>query len=80
MTCVEPKGAFYAFPNITGTGFSSRELASMCLEDAGVAVVSGTSFGEYGEGYLRISYANSIENIQIGLAAIRDLLDRSMVG
>ncbi len=80
VTCVEPKGAFYAFPNITGTGFSSRELASMCLEDAGVAVVSGTSFGEYGEGYLRISYANSIENIQIGLAAIRELLDRSMVG
>ncbi len=74
-----PKGAFYAFPNITGTGFSSRELASKSLEEAGVAVVSGTSFGEFGEGYLRVSYANSIENIEFGLASLRELLEGSLV-
>ena len=79
VTCVKPKGAFYAFPNITGTGFSSRELASRSLEEAGVAVVSGTSFGEFGEGYLRVSYANSIENIEFGLQSLRSLLEDSLV-
>ncbi len=74
VTCVKPEGAFYAFPNITGTGIPSRELASRCLEEAGVAVVSGTSFGEYGEGYLRVSYANSIENIERGLDSIAGIL------
>ncbi|MFN3928549.1 MAG: pyridoxal phosphate-dependent aminotransferase, partial [Thermoflexus sp.] len=62
--CLKPKGAFYAFPNIEGTGWPSRELAAYLLEEAGVAVLSGTAFGEYGEGFLRLSFANSVENIQ----------------
>ena len=62
--CVEPGGAFYAFPNISATGFSSRELQDKLLDETGVAVLSGTSFGAYGEGYLRFSYANSTENIR----------------
>ncbi len=77
VTCVQPKGAFYAFPNITATGLTSRELATKSLEQAGVAVVSGTSFGQHGEGYLRISYANSIPNIQLALDRLRTLLEES---
>jgi len=61
--CVEPVGAFYAMPNIEGTGLSSRELQSRLLEEAGVAVISGTSFGDHGEGYIRFSYAASTEEI-----------------
>ena len=76
ITCVMPEGAFYAFPNVTGTGMPAREFASRCLEEAGVAVVAGTSFGEYGEGYLRVSYANSVENIERGLESIGQLLSR----
>lgn len=67
FTCRMPKGAFYVFPNITGTGWHSKELASALLEDAGVACLSGTAFGEYGEGYIRFSVANSIENITTAL-------------
>ena len=63
VSCVEPAGAFYAFPNITGTGLDARTLQNRLLEEAHVATIAGTSFGEYGEGYLRISYANSTENI-----------------
>jgi aspartate aminotransferase len=74
ITCQKPKGAFYAFPNITGTGMGSTELANLILEKAGVALLPGNSFGEYGEGYLRLSYANSIENIQKGLDKIRATL------
>jgi Aspartate/tyrosine/aromatic aminotransferase len=74
--CLKPKGAFYAFPNIEGTGMSSRELASYLLEEAGVAVLSGTAFGEYGEGFLRLSFANSIENIQKALERIEKALQR----
>ena len=59
-----PHGAFYVFPNITGTGLSSRELADRLLEEAGVACLSGASFGEFGEGYLRLSVANSMENLE----------------
>ncbi len=62
--CVEPGGAFYAFPNITGTGLDAKGLQTRLLEDAGVAVVAGTSFGAEGEGYLRFSYANSVEAIE----------------
>jgi len=62
--CVEPGGAFYAFPNITGTGMDAKGLQTRLLEDAGVAVVAGTSFGAEGEGYLRFSYANSVEAIE----------------
>lgn len=63
VNCRVPNGAFYAFPNITGTGYSSGELAHRLLEEAGVACLPGTAFGEYGEGYLRFSYANSRENL-----------------
>jgi aspartate/methionine/tyrosine aminotransferase len=62
--CVRPGGAFYAFPNIAGTGLSSRDLQDRLLNEAGVALVSGTSFGDQGEGYIRFSYANSIANIE----------------
>jgi aspartate/methionine/tyrosine aminotransferase len=74
ISCLEPQGAFYAFPDITGTGLSSAELAGRLLAEAGVAVLSGTAFGAYGEGFLRLSYANSVENIQAALAAIRGQL------
>ena len=69
--CVAPEGAFYAFPNITGTGLKSKELADRLLNEAGVAGLSGTSFGEYGEGYLRFSYANSLENLMDAVERIR---------
>ena len=74
FTCQKPQGAFYAFPNITGTGKGSGELANLILEKTGVALLPGNSFGEYGEGYLRISYATSLENIQMGLERIRSIL------
>ena len=61
--CALPEGAFYAFPNIEGTGWKSKPLADALLEQAGVACLSGTSFGAYGEGYIRFSYANSMENL-----------------
>ncbi len=67
VSCVEPGGAFYAFPNIAGTGFSASRLQDGLLEEAGVAVIAGTSFGALGEGYLRFSYANSAENIERAL-------------
>ena len=73
--CPLPKGAFYAFPNVTGTGLGSRELADRLLEEAGVACLSGASFGSWGEGYLRFSYANSLENIEKALGRVRGLLD-----
>jgi aspartate/methionine/tyrosine aminotransferase len=72
--CQEPDGAFYAFPNITGTGFGSRELADRLLEDAGVACLSGTAFGANGEGFLRFSYANSLANIHEALERMQRLL------
>jgi len=71
FTCQKPLGAFYVFPNITRTGLGSTELANLILEKAGVALLPGNSFGKYGEGYLRLSYANSIENIEKGLERIR---------
>jgi len=74
--CVRPKGAFYVFPNITGTGFSARALADRLLEEAGVACLSGTAFGEFGEGHLRFSYATSMENIEEALRRIRGLLQK----
>jgi aspartate/methionine/tyrosine aminotransferase len=72
FSCRMPKGAFYAFPNITKTGWSSRKLADALLEQAGVACLSGTAFGEYGEGYLRFSVANSLENLNKALARIEE--------
>ena len=65
--CRQPRGAFYAYPNITGTGRRSQELADALLKEAGVACLSGTAFGAWGEGYLRFSYANSVENIRKAL-------------
>jgi len=74
ISCVQPQGAFYAFPNITGTGLTASELADRLLYKAGVAALPGTAFGPWGEGFLRLSYANSIPNIQVALDAIKSLL------
>jgi aspartate aminotransferase len=70
ITCNLPKGAFYVFPNITGTGMSSREFADYLLQEHGVAGIAGTSFGSYGEGYLRLSYANSDANLERALERV----------
>ncbi len=72
--CRTPQGAFYVFPNIKATGMTSDELANLILEKAGVALLPGSSFGEHGEGYLRLSYATSIETIKLGLERIRAVL------
>jgi aspartate aminotransferase len=72
--CLKPRGAFYAFPNIEGTGLRSKALEELLLEKAGVATLSGTSFGAYGEGFLRLSYANSVENIRRALERIHDVV------
>ncbi|GAA4415874.1 pyridoxal phosphate-dependent aminotransferase [Actinokineospora soli] len=73
VTCVRPGGAFYAFPNVTGLGLPEGELADRLLNEAGVAVLPGTAFGQYGKGYLRFSYANSTDNIKAALGAFADL-------
>jgi aspartate aminotransferase len=70
FSCRMPKGAFYVFPNVSKTGWKSKPLADGLLEQAGVAALSGTSFGEFGEGYLRFSVANSLENLQEALARL----------
>jgi aspartate aminotransferase len=75
VSCRLPHGAFYVFPNITGTGLSSRDVAELLLQEAGVAVVSGTSFGAFGEGYIRLSYATSRENIQKALERMKATLE-----
>jgi len=74
VSCTKPLGAFYVYPNIKKTGIPSKELSVRLLEEAGVACLSGTAFGEYGEGYLRFSYVNSIENIKESLARFEKLL------
>jgi len=76
IACKKPRGAFYVFPNITGTGMNSRELSDYLLNEAGVAVLPGTSFGKYGEGYLRLSFANSIENIRKAIDRIDQALKK----
>lgn len=73
-----PKGAFYAFPNIKKTGKKSKEIADYLLNEAGVATLSGTSFGEYGEGYIRFSYATSQENIKLGLEKVKEAFPKLM--
>ena len=75
FSCVMPKGAFYAFPNTSGTGIDSRTLEHELLNDAGVACLSGSSFGAFGEGYMRFSYANSADNIREGLRRVREHLE-----
>ena len=74
VSCVVPKGAFYAFPNIKGTGWKAKELANTLLNDTGVVTIGGPDFGILGEGYLRLSYANSTENILKALARMGDFL------
>jgi aspartate/methionine/tyrosine aminotransferase len=78
FSCRVPKGAFYTFPNITKTGWPSKKLADALLEQAGVACLSGTAFGEYGEGYLRFSVANSLENLNKALARIEDWVGKNL--
>jgi len=74
VSCATPKGAFYAFPNIGKTGWRAKALASALLEEAGVATIGGPDFGVYGEGYIRLSYANSAENIARALERMREFL------
>jgi aspartate/methionine/tyrosine aminotransferase len=74
VSCVMPRGAFYAFPNIKETGLTSAQCEHLFLQTAGVATLSGAAFGEYGEGYLRLSYANSVENIRRAVARMGDAL------
>jgi aspartate/methionine/tyrosine aminotransferase len=78
FSCRMPKGAFYAFPNITGTGRSSKQLADALLDEAGVACLSGTSFGAFGEGYLRFSIANSMENLTLALERIHQCVKKTL--
>ncbi|HOS68971.1 MAG TPA: pyridoxal phosphate-dependent aminotransferase [Bacillota bacterium] len=75
LSCIKPKGAFYAFPNITGTGMKSEEFAVELLKKTGVVVVPGSGFGEAGEGFIRISYATSEENIKEGLRRIKAFVE-----
>jgi aspartate/methionine/tyrosine aminotransferase len=74
VECIPPQGAFYAFPNVSGTGRPAGELADLLLEEAGVACLSGTAFGRHGEGHLRFSYANSRENISRALDRMNEVL------
>lgn len=76
ISCKVPKGAFYAFPNITETGWKAKDLASALLEETGVATIGGPDFGILGEGYIRLSYANSEENILRAIERIREFLER----
>jgi aspartate/methionine/tyrosine aminotransferase len=76
VRCLRPKGAFYVFPNIEATGVPSAALAGMLLQEAGVATLAGTSFGAYGEGYLRLSYANSQANIRAALQRMQALIEK----
>jgi aspartate/methionine/tyrosine aminotransferase len=70
ISCVRPKGAFYAFPNVSRLPLDTKDFATLLLDEYGVATLSGTAFGSYGDGYLRLSYANSIPNIEKALARI----------
>jgi aspartate/methionine/tyrosine aminotransferase len=77
FSCITPKGAFYAFPNIHETGFKAKELATRLLDEAGVATIGGPDFGILGEGYLRVSYANSTDNILEAMSRMGDFLGRN---
>jgi len=74
ITCKKPRGAFYSFPNVKSLGMESKKLSDFILQKAGVAVLSGTAFGAYGEGYLRLSFANSVENIEKAMERISEAL------
>ena len=75
VNCRDPKGALSAYPNISGTGQDAKTVADRLLQESGVAVLGGTAFGEHGEGYLRLSYANSLENIQEAIELMRGKLE-----
>ncbi len=77
VRCVEPQGAFYVFPDIRGTGFTSKDLSTRLLDEAGVACLSGTAFGRHGDGFLRFSYANSVENISEALVRFGAFLQKN---
>jgi aspartate/methionine/tyrosine aminotransferase len=77
VSCITPKGAFYAFPNVSQTGWKAKKLASALLEDAGVATIGGPDFGVHGEGYIRLSYANSLENIEKALERMKHFLEQA---
>ncbi|MFC5393430.1 pyridoxal phosphate-dependent aminotransferase [Bosea vestrisii] len=74
VSCIVPKGAFYAFPNVSQTGWKAKKLASALLEETGVATIGGPDFGVHGEGYIRLSYANSLENIELALGRMSEFL------
>ncbi len=74
VSCIEPKGAFYAFPNVSQTGWKAKKLASALLEETGVATIGGPDFGVHGEGYIRLSYANSLENNERALGRMGEFL------
>ena len=78
FSCRLPKGAFYVFPNITKTGWKSKKLADALLEEAGVACLSGTAFGDFGEGYLRFSVANSMENLKAALDRVNEWTKKNL--
>lgn len=78
VSCATPKGAFYAFPNIKETGWKAKQLANHLLEDTGVALIGGPDFGILGEGYIRVSYANSLENIERAVERISAFLVKSL--
>jgi aspartate/methionine/tyrosine aminotransferase len=78
FSCRQPHGAFYVFPNITRTGRKSRELAEALLTEAGVACLWGTAFGARGEGYLRFSFANSLENIQKAMDSVESWVRKNL--
>src|SRR5204862_7284851 len=80
FSCRLPHGAFYVFPNIRATGWPSKKLADALLDDAAVAALSGTAFGDFGEGYLRFSVANSIENIEKALDRVPAWTDNNLEG
>jgi len=80
ISCIEPKGAFYAFPNVSRTGWKAKALASALLDEAGVATIGGPDFGVHGEGFLRLSYANSAENIRRALGRMKEFLETRPVG
>jgi aspartate/methionine/tyrosine aminotransferase len=74
INCPEPEGAFYAFPSIKGTGLSSIQFEERAMNEAGVALLSGAAFGQFGEGYVRLSYANSQENIRKAVEQLDQLV------
>ena len=78
FSCHKPHGAFYVFPNITKTGMTSQEMETFLLNEAGVACLSGTAFGAFGEGYIRFSYANSVENIEEAMSRVKNAIERRL--